>query len=364
MPITLITGQPGNGKTLYAMEMLEKAIKEGTRPIYVHGVEGTLPDKAKPLLDAKKWEECEDGALIFIDEAWGTFGHLQDARGAPTPQHVQALATHRHRGIDFVMTTQMTNQIYPFMRGLVGEHFHVVRQFGTSFATVYKWGELNEDVKSAGQRSKALASTWTYPKRLYGQFKSAVLHTIKPRIPWRIALIPISLVAAICAGYYAYAWTKTSSTHTGITAQGASGEAAAPAVARQAPLTAASWAKRLLPRIAGIHGSQPIFDDRKVKAEPATYCVIGGDIHGSETLCRCYTEQATIIDDVSPSVCRRTARFGQYDPFRAPFGSRNSPALASSAALPKEGIDLGGVASGEPSSIGPGVDAGKIRGKL
>ena len=93
MPITVITGQPGNGKTLRSMEMLEAALKKGDRPVYVSGVKGSLPAKARQLENAREWEKVEDGALIFIDEAWRDFGHLQDARGAPTPAYVQALAT-------------------------------------------------------------------------------------------------------------------------------------------------------------------------------------------------------------------------------------------------------------------------------
>lgn len=327
MPITVITGQPGNGKTLLMMERLEAALKEAKRPVYVHGVKGSLPDQARPLDDAKDWQSVEDGALIFVDEAWKSFGHLQDARQAKTPDHVLALAEHRHRGIDFVMTTQMANQLFPFMRGLIGEHTHVVRQFGTSMCTLYTWGELNEDVKSQGQRDKALPSTWLQPARLFPQYHSATMHTIKRKIPWRLALIPICLIAGVVLAVQVYAHMKKGDdSHASKDATGVAGASEGMESGHAQLLTAEQWSRRLVPRIAGLHGSQPIFDGRKVRAEPATYCVIVGDGSGSEMdVCRCYTEQVTPIPDVNPGVCREAARFGIYDPFRAPLPTKVLP---------------------------------------
>lgn len=367
MPITVVTGQPGNGKTLYAMEMLEAALKEAKRPIYCHGVEGSLPAQARPLPDPREWEKCEDGSLIFVDEAWEEFGHLQDARGAPTPPHVLALATHRHRGFDFVMTTQQTNQLYPFMRGLVGEHIHVSRKFGTGICTVYKWGELCEDVKSQTQRDKALSSTWAHPARLFDQFKTgAGIHTIKRKIPWRVALIPICVIAAIVLAWNVYARMKAGQL-TNAQAEASSGVAAdagrpGAAAERKAPMTAAEWAAQLTPRIVGVHGSEPIFDARKAKSEPATYCVIGGHSEDATSRCRCFTEQATIIEGVAPMVCRQWARMGRYDPFRTMATGQRSSTARTVAAVEPDRVDLGGVSAGEPYSIGT-PDLGKVQGQ-
>ena len=364
MPITVITGQPGNGKTLRSMEMLEAALKKGDRPVYVSGVKGSLPAKARQLENAREWEKVEDGALIFIDEAWRDFGHLQDARGAPTPAYVQALATHRHRGIDFVMTTQMVNQLYPFMRGLIGEHVHVVRKFGTSLCTVYTWGEVCEDVKSQGQRDKALSSSWVQPSHLFGQFESATMHTIKRKIPWRLALIPACIIGALVLGWVVYAKMKTGELNA--TAQQAdSGVAGTASTARpvagtgKASMTPAEWKKMVTPRIAGIHGSQPLFDGRKALSRPATYCMISGPVETGR--CVCYTEQATVIPDVLPSRCRRAARFGEYDPFKAPM-TAGKP-VSAPAPGQDEDTDLGGaVAPGDPAVVGSPA-MGLVQGK-
>lgn len=374
MPIDLITGQPGNGKTLRMVELMvaERAKPSDQRRYMVNiGIEGLAPDLVDAEMpDGKNWNlvdfdktgvcachdgtgqvlEAEgierkirqgtklvenpeyqaqmdigrphshvipDGAIIYVDEAWKSFGHLEDASRRDTPRHVLALAEHRHRGLDFVWTTQQANQIYPFVRGLIASHTHVIRKFSTHFCTLYTWGELCEDTKSQTQRDKALSVSWSHPMGVVDKYKSATQHTIKAKIPWRVVLIPICLVAGIVLFWWVYATMKAKASGD-VTTQDEGGAAASSATARadDAPMTRDEWATRLRPRIEGIHGSQPVFDGRKVKSEPATYCAISGHLDGPNR-CTCYTEQATVIEGVLPSVCRRSARFGMYDPFRA-----------------------------------------------
>src|SRR5690606_14116981 len=113
------------------------------------------------------------------------------------------LAEHRHRGLDFVWTTQQPNQLYPFVRGLIGSHAHVVRRFGTKMIDVFKWGELNEDVKSSSKRDLAQRTTRLLPSQAFGAYKSAEVHTIKPRIPMKVLALPALALGAIIAGYLA-----------------------------------------------------------------------------------------------------------------------------------------------------------------
>lgn len=388
MPIDLITGQPGHGKTLRMMQrLLAESAKTGAdrRFLVNAGIEGLaaglvdldladsklwnavdftrpgtcmchdgtgqcldaegLPRKVKQgtaTVDNPQWKTeldagrphahlIPDGALIFVDEAWKDFGHLADASRGATPSHVLALAEHRHRALDFVWTTQMVNQLYPFVRGLIGSHSHVVRKFGSSICTVYSWGELNEDVKSATQREKAVTETWVHPTKTVGaSYKSATGHTIKAKWPWKILLIPLCILGAIAVFWWVYVSMKQPG---GVVAPDADGVAvAADAVeGKERLLTAAEYAAQFLPRIPGIHGSEPIYGDREAKSVPATYCVIFDA--GRDQRCTCYTEQATPVLDVLQSVCYSSALHGAYDPFKAPFeaapqGSPPEPAEA------------------------------------
>ncbi|WP_239499611.1 zonular occludens toxin domain-containing protein, partial [Stenotrophomonas maltophilia] len=187
MPIELFTGQPGNGKTALMMERLVEEAKAANRPIFAVGIDGLDPGLATVLDDARHWNDKDaegnyivpNGSLIFVDEAWKWFGHLHDATRQQTPRHVLELAEHRHRGLDFVWTTQQPNQLYPFVRGLIGAHSHVVRRFGTKMLDVYRWGELNEEIKSLAKRDMAQRTTRLLPSQVFGQYKSAEVHTIK-----------------------------------------------------------------------------------------------------------------------------------------------------------------------------------------
>lgn len=324
MPIHVITGQPGNGKTLRMMELLEAALNEKKRPVYVHGVEGVLPARANKLVDVRDWEKCEDGSIIFVDEAWMGFGHLQDARGAPTPIHVQALATHRHRGMDFVMTTQMVNQLYPFMRGLIGEHTHVSRKFGTSLCTLYTWGEVCEDTKSVAQREKSVSTAWIQPSRLFGAFNSATQHTIKRRIPWRILAIPACAFGALFVGYLGYKslygmkHTDQASVTKAESGVAAPANPGADGGKDRLPSTPEGWGKALTPTVAGLAYTAPLFAGTlHVQTYPRTICYLAGHKFSDETDCKCVSEQATPLD-VSEGQCRAIAAHDYYDPFRAP----------------------------------------------
>jgi zona occludens toxin (predicted ATPase) len=334
-PITVITGLPGDGKTLRMIQLLNEAAKDASRPIFAAGIDGLAPGLAEPLDDPRNWQECPDNSIIFVDEAWKWFGHLHDARQAPTPKHVLALAEVRHRGISFVMTTQMVNQLYPFMRGLVGPHIHVVRHMGMGVCTLYTWPELNEDVKSHTQRERAVSEKWVYPKSLFHMYKSATSHSIKRSIPWRVFLIPTTILAAVLIGWLAFVKLHNYGAHNARTIKGAGGVAAAPAASdgdRQPTYkTAADWQKALTPLLPGLPYTAPIFAGRKPVAVPRTFCMIAGADYrdAGSSFCRCKTEQGTSAPGISDALCRVIAVNGYYDPYLPPVTATQALPTAS-----------------------------------
>lgn len=351
MPIKIYSGMPGNGKTALMMEELHADAAKAERPIFAAGIAGLSPGLATTLDDPRKWNEivpdvagdcdCDKGppghahvvptgAKVFVDEAWKWFGHLHDATRQATPAHVLALAEHRHRGIDFVWTIQMPNQVYPFSRGLIADHLHVVRRFGTKFIDVFAWPELNEDVKSAAKRENAQRTTRTLPTKVFNSYKSAEVHTIKAKLPLKVVLLPFLFVTGAVLLWYAYNSLRPENmagTLTGAT-DAPPGAAAAPigaaaASERQRPMTTVEYAAAHLPRFATMPHTMPIFDDRAPVTDPILVCASTdggytdqGEYRGSE--CQCQTEQGTRYD-MSDGECRRVARWGQpYNPYRAP----------------------------------------------
>ena len=223
MPIECYSGLPGHGKTSLMIErLLKEAGKKNPRPLWVAGVDGLKPGLANVLADPTQWnavkpgetctchqyensEPCNahvvpNGSLIFVDEAWKWFGHLQNAQRQATPGHVLQLAEHRHRGIDFVWTFQAPAQIYPFARSMVADHNHVVRRFGSKIIDVFTWAELQDDVKSNSKREIAQRKTRAIPSGVvHDAYKFAGEHTIKRKIPWKVMALPVVLVAYCAA---------------------------------------------------------------------------------------------------------------------------------------------------------------------
>lgn len=363
MPIQLLTGNPGAGKTAFMMQRLLEASAKGERPIFAAGINGLAPGLATVLDDPTRWNEIDpnvegtcvcgidftpdgkpipraphahtlvpDGSLIFVDEAWKYFGHLHNATHQKTPAHVLALAEHRHRGIDFVWTTQMPNQIYPFVRGMIDEHTHHVRKFGTNMIQTYQWGELNEEVKSQAKRENSLAKLRPLPKESFDKYKSSSTHTIKAKLPWRLLMLPLVALAAIAAVIVAVNFLRPESMTAGMEGAGqpgsllTGGQAASPTATgaeRREPKykSAADYAQQHLPRIGMMPWTAPVYDDRGITADPQLICMSspgGPDAQGEykEPSCTCLTEQGTAYDLSQPE-CRTIARRGPvYNPYK------------------------------------------------
>src|SRR5688572_6801210 len=210
MPIKAITGTPGAGKTLRALQELlsEAGVKDQSspaaisagiqvvsRPLVVCGVEGLVPGYFREIENPMDWQDLDDGSIVLVDEAWKWWGkHLAHIRTDP---RYLALAEHRHRGFDFIITTQSPSQLQDHLRGLVGEHLHVTRKFGTSHTMCYQWPALQESPNGKSIKKEAIETHWKHPAGLYGLYKSATQHTIKRKFPKKILLIPVVLVAVV-----------------------------------------------------------------------------------------------------------------------------------------------------------------------
>ncbi len=202
--LNLYTGAPGAGKTL-KMLADHLATADGNRPIFVYGVEGLVPsDKWTPLDDPKEWHKCPYGSLVLVDEAQAVFRPRRP--GDPIPEYVSAAETHRHLGIDLIMTTQYPMLIDAHLRRLVSNHQHLVNVWGLKGrSSVYEWSEAQDDPKDPRARKLARRFLFKYPKQVYDLYKSAQIHTKKPRIPlWFKFGIPVIALIFCAAAYYGY----------------------------------------------------------------------------------------------------------------------------------------------------------------
>jgi len=335
--ITLITGLPGNGKTLYALAWLrEKAAKEG-RQVYYNGI----PDLRVPgwieLVEAEKWDQLPKGSILIIDEAQRIFRPRM--HGKEVPAYVAALETHRHLGVDLVFITQHPMLIESNVRRLCGQHFHVIRKFGTHFATIHEWGATKETCDK--NRDDSVRHEWKFPKEVFALYKSAEVHTHKRRIPLKVILL---LCMPLVLGALAwYAWYRLDPARAKEKADlqklaAPAGGASAPGGTFGAPgqLTVAQYLEMHQPRVAGLVHTAPVFDQvtmPTVAPFPAA-CVSMG------ARCDCYSQQATRLD-VGRDLCLQIVERGYFvswreEPGRAPFDKRNSDGQASPANSAKD----------------------------
>lgn len=350
MPITAITGTPGAGKTLRALqrvltevgvkdqssvEAIRAGLKTANRHVVVCGVEGLQPGLFDTMDDPNNWQDLPDGSLVLVDEAWKWWGsHISGAR---TDQRVLDLAVHRHRGFDFVLTCQQPSQLQPHVRGLIGEHLHVTRKFGTSTTVCYEWPSVQDSPNGVAAKNQAIEKVWTHPKPIYDLYQSATQHTIKRKLPIRMLLVPvIGLLALVAAGGAVYAVSNIGKKGAKDGATAAGGEdapaAATSPAAKSTPLTPTEYAKRFLPRFATMPQSAPAYDDLEVAARPEVYCIAsepGLDANGEwqPATHTCLTEQGTRYE-LDAGEARTVARYGTpYNPYKAPEadGSRPTP---------------------------------------
>jgi len=215
MAITLITGSPGSGKTLYTVDKLlpeliareykvpgDDAGERKVKTTIYSNITGLVLEHER--MDAAMLDSWPDwarpGDVIVFDE----FQRVWPA--APSGQKVspgiQGLETHRHRGVDFILITQHPRLIHTNVRSLISRHLHFRRLGKTKSASVYEW-----DLCSAGlQFSKTVRKfIYRYSKKSFQNYISSELHT-KPMgsLPFLFWVVLFALVGSSFAAYRFY----------------------------------------------------------------------------------------------------------------------------------------------------------------
>lgn len=374
MPITLVTGLPGHGKTLYSLvRWKEQAEREG-RPVFhssglsSDGIPGlVLPWQPwNPVL----WYELPAKSLMVMDECQRVFPVR--GRGAEVPEHVRQLETHRHLGLDLVLITQDPMLIDPHVRRLVDRHFHVVRSFGMERATVHEYVNGVRDMVSKS-RGDSIRHTFAFPKSAYAWYRSAEVHTVKRRIPVRAFLMVLAPLVALGAAAWFYLRTdarlsgELEASSIGRVDGGATASSdgspmrsrggpvgTGGAGALEAAMTPQEFARFYQPRVPGLAHTAPAFDQvtAPVVAPYPAACV------ASAARCHCYSQQATRLD-VPAMLCREIAAGGFFVAWQAPAAASAPIAVARPPDPPMGGgISLGGTPPGERASPAPRREPG------
>jgi hypothetical protein len=294
--ITLITGLPGNGKTLYLLWLVEHLRRETGREVYYSGIRnlnlpwiefGEAGPKSEPhMTDASGWPALPDGSIIVIDEAQRLY--RPRALTKDVPPYVAALETHRHHGHDLYLVTQHPTLIEANVRRLVESHRHMMRKFGSTWATIHEWKGVKENCDKS--RLNSQESQFKYPKEVYGWYKSAEVHTVKFRMPGKIMVLlalPLILAAAVW-----FASTRLGNVAGPSPAQTAGGPTVTAVVspASLADAQSAAMFRGMVPRIDGLPWTASKYDHltQPVEAPYPVGCVLEGERGDSGW---CFTRQ-------------------------------------------------------------------------
>jgi len=361
--IYLLTGTPGSGKTLSALEFIETVQRETPgRIIYSANIEGMCMPGVLPIDDdgIRSWHEsCEPNSLIVVDEAQ-RYWRAQRS-GEPSPAVIE-METHRHDGIDIVLMTQHPTFLHSNIRKLVNVHTHLAAYTKNS-ALRWEWRECHDDVQDNSLRTQGEFKEWTYPERLYQFYKSATQHTKRAKRPlkqvlarlagWFALAILVAVFVTIGVMAYRYKHPSKDSAATAHATDAGDAPVRAGQGTRATPISAREYIAQQLPRVASQPWSAPIYDGQAVTQHPHVWCIAPADPRNDD--CRCITEQGTRYA-MDAGLCRKLAiEGGTYDPYKperrddapAPPTDRTMQPVVASATLP----------AGIPGPVPAGVGA-------
>lgn len=345
--LNFITGVPGSGKTAFAINEMLQLVKNGQRPIFVHGIPElkltheiivcdssncdvcpALPN-SDSYLKANEWHLwAPDGAVIFIDEVQTVYRPRHSS--AAVSDNLAAFEKHRHRGLDFYLVSQHPRLVDSNLRALVSRHVHLTANWARRKA--HEWNECKDNVQAT---SDAITSTYTIPKKIFKLYKSASLHTkVDRKIPPAVYVFIIGVLLFLYLGYNFYQShiaTNPAERFLDQMSQ-ASGK---PLMSLQQTQTQAQPPSAKFDFVSTVPNhpeAAPAYAQIvQVKDFPRLVGCIKSEKHG----CTCYTQQATQYL-VSKYECEDYLNRPRFDPYKEPNrGNVNAaPVVRPSAPAP------------------------------
>lgn len=311
----LISGANAAGKTLNTLKWVrERQLKEN-RPVCHNGRFDPVPGgelEGWKKIDFKDWQDEPDGTIFLIDEAHNDLPNRP--AGSTVPDAVKMLAEHRKRGFDFYLVTQHPQNIDSFVRRLIGPpgwHRHLKRSFGVDMVSVLEWSAVNPNCEKDGSGKTGTVTMQAFPKDVYGWYKSASLHTGQKRIPKQVWVLLLCLVAIPlliwAAGGKLLAKTEEKAPAKVASMAPGSAQPSGPGSPVAASKTVPEYLQHRRPRLSDFPHTAPAYDE-VTKPTTAPYpaaCVSMGDS------CKCYTQQATVMQ-VSQPVCLQIVAHGFF----------------------------------------------------
>ena len=171
-------------------------------------------------------------------------------------------------------------------------------------ATVYVWPKYQEWYENKDVRELADTFDWSYPKDVFGQYKSAEVHTKHKRpvkkLKRAVAMVVIGLLVI---GVMVNKLTKLNEMENEPVT-----EMQTTLMPRTTNIYIEDWYLTRESRIKGMPYTAQLYDEvTKPKIYPKLACV------SNRQRCWCYTQQSSRVD-VPESMCRNIVERGYFDP--------------------------------------------------
>ncbi|WP_426991912.1 zonular occludens toxin domain-containing protein [Methylomonas sp. CM2] len=331
--IELFTGTPGTGKTAFVVDRLLDFVKDNPeRTIYQHGInelqiphvkvychsdQCDLCGRQRPLIEARKadgykplyvenWIEWkEENSLIIIDEVQRIWRKNITKPG----EDITRLETHRHYGIDFWLISQNPGLITPSVRDLVGHHMHLVSKWNGRWQ--YEWFECKENPQNI---SGAVTRRYSLPKRVYGLYKSAEMHTkqnrkLPPQLYFLIFAVLFTLFGAYRFSKKIFNGGKESSVPVVVDSKNEHKNSVVDGIKPSDSLPIKDFPD-FKPSIEGLIESAPAYRDLiKVTSAPLLAACV--KYHDD---CRCYTTQGSPYPSTK-EYCGEVVKGNRFNPY-------------------------------------------------
>lgn len=314
--ISLSTGLPGAGKTLYTITYVKDLAEKENRQVFYSGIKDLSLDWQE--IEPEKWSECPPGAIVVIDECQRIFRPRRS--DTKVPAYVSALETHRHNGLDIFLITQHPMLMDASVRRLTERHWHICRRFGMQRSSIFQFESCKDQPLT--QTATAQRLEWSFPRQSFDYYKSAEVHTVKRRLPMQYYLmfiIPLIFLAIVWYIYNRY-YTGKSVVTPPAAAEKLTGDTRQKPNGDKKSITVAEYLDQNVPRVTGLAYTAPIYDKITEPDEaPVPVACLSSKARG----CKCYSQQATLLD-MPQSLCQQIVEHG----FFRSFGNRTTAANA------------------------------------
>lgn len=276
--------------------------------------------------DPYKWYELPRESIIIIDECQQFFKKLK--AGAENPQWAAEFQTHRHKGWDIHLISQKAEYVNYYVRTLTGRHIHYHNPFGGETVGRMEKGQLFNPTDYHDRKSTQ-QSKFKRPKKFYGVYFSAEIHTHKRQWPTKLLILPVMIIFFIVLMYYIFSKFVFASSNEenepevveaieqvedAVEVVEQADTVTQEDVAAKAELDRFNYLNTYVPRVDELPFSAPAYDFiTQASQYPQLSCVVYQDD------CRCYTQQSTLYS-LSSQACKYIALHGYFDPALAGGG--------------------------------------------